>query len=443
MSGNSLNIFQKVARQWDAMHPYNAAQLMRLPGQPDPSAIESCWRAALRDFGLGPVHLHGGRYAISPLNEHDSLLVIPPPGSDLQQFLTDEMNRPFDPIDGLPLRAFVLGVAGSFYFGVIYHHWIADSVSIRALLQQWFLHAYDPQQLPRHAPMKLANSGYWKRFGPGVSGWDPIAAILEISRWSSRLKRVRRVESKQFPDMKIRFTLHRLPVGSPDQLVRAARQAGATLNDLFLGAMAEACDRYVAAPPTPRRHDLALGVIVDLRAQAEALADVFGLYLGFTSILCRQEELTNWDQLVDSIARQNRAHKLRREAESSMFRMFAGLLIGRMLSKRRVLEFYRKRLPLAAGISNVNLNRSWVARYHPDPISEYIRVSPTGPMLPLVFTPTTLGESLQFGLTQRVSVIAAEVADACASDFTNRLLSVLKEPTVLQFPGSENRLRVV
>ena len=51
------------------------------------------------------------------------------------------------------------------------------------------------------------------------------------------------------------------------------------------------------------------------------------------------------------------------------------------------------RMPLAAGISNVNLNRSWAAAYHPAPLLDYLRVTPTGPMLPLVFTTTTIGRT--------------------------------------------------
>ena len=434
MSSYSLNIFQRLTRQWDALHPYNAAQLIRLPGKADCSSIESNWRDALRHLGLGTVHVSRGRYSYQPPGEGESLLHIAPSGTNLDWYLTDEMNRPFGIEDRMPFRPFVLAQENSYYFGVVYHHWIADSVSIRNLLRQWFLRHFDPEAVRAERHVDQSPAGYWKLFGPDARQWDLSGAILDVGRWSSKLRRVRRVESERFPDMKIRFSLHRLRDGLVDRLLPVARDAHATMNDLFLAAMAEACDRYVATPPTSRRHDLALGVIADLRGNARSLQDVFGLYLGFTSVLCRFGELRNWDQLVQSIAAQSRQQKRERVPESSMVRLFAGLVTGKLVSRRQLLEFYRKRLPLAAGISNVNLNRTWVSHYHPDPILEYIRVSPTGPMLPLVFTPSTLGHGMHFGLTQRAAVVPPSVADACATEFTSRLSSLVHEQPVLKLP---------
>ena len=77
--------------------------------------------------------------------------------------------------------------------------------------------------------------------------------------------------------------------------------------------------------------------------------------------------------------------------------MVVGLTIGRLLGRDKMVEFYRKRMPLAGGISNVNLNRSWAGEFHPEPLLDYIRVSPTGPLMPLVFTPTTLGKKMHLG----------------------------------------------
>jgi hypothetical protein len=106
-----------------------------------------------------------------------------------------------------------------------------------------------------------------------------------------------------------------------------------------------------------------------------------------------------------------------------MIRMFAGLVAARMMGMKRekIINFYRKRVPLAGGISNVNLNQSWAQQYHPDPLIQYIRVSPTGPMMPLVFTTTTLGNDLNFGLTYREAVISRERADQIATHFTQRV----------------------
>jgi NRPS condensation-like uncharacterized protein len=344
----------------------------------------------------------------------------PPP---LDDFLTAEMNRPFTADDDLPFRPFVLQESDSHYLGVVYHHWIADSVSIRSLLREWFFRLYDPGRL-RRRPFVEATAGYWRLFGPDAAGWDLGKNVLDVFRWSSRLKRVRRVENRAFPDLKTRFRMHRLPDGLVDHLLPVARATGATLNDLFLAAMALACDRYVAAPPSRKRSDLALGVIVDLRGQAgRSLRDTFGLFLGFTNVLCGMHHLRDWNQLVAHLARQTRHNKQSATAEASMLRMLGARILGGVLSRPRLLEFYRKRVPLAAGISNVNLNRTWVGEYHPSPILDYIRVSPTGPMLPVVFTPSTLGRRMHFGLTHRVSVLPEEAAARCAEEFASALVS--------------------
>ena len=108
----------------------------------------------------------------------------------------------------------------------------------------------------------------------------------------------------------------------------------------------------------------------------------------------------------------------------SPLRMLAALAVGKVYRPKNLIEFYRKRLPLAGGISNVNLNRSWPAEFHPTPLLEYIRASPTGPMMPLVFTPTTLGDRLHFGLTYRPSLIAPPIADQMAAYFTQRLTTL-------------------
>ena len=107
-----------------------------------------------------------------------------------------------------------------------------------------------------------------------------------------------------------------------------------------------------------------------------------------------------------------------------MIRILAAVVAHRLLGPDKVKQFYRKRVPLAGGVSNVNLNDTWVRRYHPAPVLDYLRVSPCGPLMPLVFTPTTLGERLNFGLTFRESVVSPDRAAALSATFADRLTRV-------------------
>ena len=125
-----------------------------------------------------------------------------------------------------------------------------------------------------------------------------------------------------------------------------------------------------------------MATIVDLRPHAaEDLSDTFGLFLGFTEVVCPPGELSDFDRLVRSVAAQNERHRRRGVPQSSLTWLAAALAFRRVVPVEGVYHFYRKETPLVGGISNVNLNGTWAADYAPDPLLEYVRVSPTGPMV--------------------------------------------------------------
>ncbi|HTL29416.1 MAG TPA: condensation domain-containing protein [Tepidisphaeraceae bacterium] len=423
-----LNVFQRLVRQWDELHPYNAAQVLHLRGAPDLGRWASDWNRTLREMGLGRISVHGARFTYHELNG-----VLEPLNArfihsacELERYIADELNRPFDSRDDLPFRPFILSGEGSYYAGIVYHHWVADSASIRMLLREWFLRQFDPTH-SRHEKLQIAARGYWQQFGPHRSRWELTEGLLSSVRWSSRFKRVRRIECPEFSKFDVGFALHEFPQEIVGPVKEFARRQTVTVNDVFLAAMAEACNQFVPVVQTTKRQDLALGTIVDLRSRGQDdLSDTFGIFLGFTSVICRPDDLSDWPRLLRHVARQSAAQKRTGVPEASMIRMLAGIVAARMMRMKRekIVNFYRKRIPLAGGISNVNLNRDWPQRYHPDPLMQYIRVSPTGPMMPLVFTTTTLGDTLNFGLTYREAVISRERAGQIAGQFKNRLIQL-------------------
>ncbi|MGH9369904.1 MAG: hypothetical protein ACRD15_00065, partial [Vicinamibacterales bacterium] len=68
MQSVRLNVFQRLVRQWDALHPYNAAQVLRLRGQADVAALERAWHEALGAMGLGRLSIRGTRFGYENLN---------------------------------------------------------------------------------------------------------------------------------------------------------------------------------------------------------------------------------------------------------------------------------------------------------------------------------------------------------------------------------------
>jgi NRPS condensation-like uncharacterized protein len=240
-----------------------------------------------------------------------------------------------------------------------------------------------------------------------------------------RYRRARKVRTAGPGDYPVRVTLYEAPSGLIEGVRRHARLSGAKVQDVLLAAVAEVCDRYVPAQRRKKRPDLAVGSILDLRRHANVdLNDTFGMFLGFSNIVCRRQHLDDWPQLLRAVAAQNRGHQRNGPAQASLMWMLGAMAIDRFLRDDQLYHFYRKELPMIGGLSNVNLNDAWAARYHPEPLREYLRVSPTGPLVPLVFSTTTLGSKLSLALTCRDALLGPANVDDMASAFLRRLCEV-------------------
>ena len=131
-------------------------------------------------------------------------------------------------------------------------------------------------------------------------------------------------------------------------------------------------------------------------------------------------------RLLTNIALQNAQLKESHAAQASMLRMAVGYAQGRFLPPRKLAAFYRNYMPFSGGISNVNMHNSWPSRYHPAPLLDYIRVAPSGPMVPLVIAVTTLGSRFTFTLTRRTSLVDHNGGQALARTFIDELTAFLE-----------------
>lgn len=423
MDAQALNLFQRLTRRWEAVHPYNAAQVLRIRRRLDAPAAAEAWAHSLRALGLGRVRVYEqSRFRHELLNGEMAQYPVQvlPAGSSLEEHLSSELNRRFDDPSEPPFRPFVQSLNDGFHFGVVYRHWIADSVSVQMLLREWFARLYDPAAV-RGSRARQASDGYWRLFG-ARAGWRLDETILAAFRSHMRHRRVRKILSATREDYPVRVILREAPAGIIERLKEHASAQGARLHDLLLAAVAEACDRFVPSQFRANRRDLSVGSIVDLRRHTPAdLNGTFGLFLGFTDVCCRSRDLAHWPRLLRTVAAQNRVHRRRGIAQSSMMWMAAAQAMNPLVPDRNLYRFYRKELPMAGGLSNVTLNQSWAARYHPDPLREYLRISPTGPLVPLVFSTTTLGERLFVAMTHRQTLLDPERASAMLNSFIDRL----------------------
>jgi hypothetical protein len=424
MSDNGLNIFQRLTRRWESVHPYNAAQVMRIGGHVDGDSATAAWGEALRALGLGRVRIYDeARFRHEVLNGELARYPVRvlPLNSSLESHLSAELNRAFDDPEEPPFRPFLLHREDDFYLGVVYQHWVADSVSIRAVLRQWFTLLFDPPAA-RASALSQPREGYWGLFA-SRSDWRLAPTLLANFCSHIRHRRARKVLTAGARDYPVRVTLAEAPLGLIDQLRESARDERVKLHDILLASMAETCDRFVPVQARPNRPDLSVGSIVDLRRHTSAnLSDTFGLFLGFTHVICRRADLQQWPRLLRSVATQNHVHKQTGLAQASLVWMVAALIAGRFLPDWKVYHFYRKELPMLGGLSNVTLNDTWAARYYPEPLREYLRVSPTGPLVPLVFSTTTLGPRLSIAVTFRENLMSPDIATEMTNGFLNRLI---------------------
>lgn len=422
------NVFQSLMRHWERIGPYNAAQVMLLDRGIGETTVRDALPRAFREAGVGRLRIEGDLYQHEPADE--SLPVETSfAGGTLESHLASGLDRPFRD-DESPFRPFVVAGGETLAAGIVYRHWVADSVSVRELMRRWFNLGRNPLADPE-PPMPPLPGGYWSCVGPARRGWSLLHGLLDQARLSWELKRARRLVGDVAGSPSWSFRLLRLPDGTPDLLRDAARMLNATVNDLLLASAAVAVNRELPLDHVRSRPKLALGTIVDLRRACGIDERHFGLLLGFVHSTWRPLEVRDLSAAVRAAARGSALARERGHAQSCQIRMAVGLRLFRRWDATRMVRFYRKRLPLAGGISNVNLDRTWVAASQRDGVREYFRVSPTGPMMPLVFTPTTLGNKLNVGFTwQRQWVSdenAARIADAFLSGIAE--LSTRVKPT--------------
>jgi hypothetical protein len=419
-----MNLFQRLTRCWDQLHPYNAAQAMRLSVPCTHSFAQRAWDATLTDLGVGAVHVHGRRYhhspAVSPLHHL-------PIDADPEQFLSDQLNTPFDD-HGCPFRPFLQSGPQGTLAGIVYHHWVADSVSIRLLMREWFCRMTGCGQ-PRRQPLPLLCDE------TPHSSVHRIDALLNAYHLQRNLKSVRRLPRSACGDLRVEHRLLRLPDGTAQLLRHAARRRGVKVTDLLLCTLAEVCDRHLPSAHS-HRPDLALGSIRDIRpASPLADPDAFGAALAFAPILCPASSLSHRDALLSHIARQTTAHRNQPRAAAHESETQLALLALNLLPRSHAAEFFRKRMPFSAGLSNVDLSRTWVTQ-HPQVITGFYRVSPAGPALPLVITPTTIGQQFTISLTWRKSVFSQTTVETIANDLRHGLAAWLESTAVVYEPAA-------
>ena len=442
MPSGKLNVFQQLALQWESLHPYNAAQCCVITSSGDLSKWSTAWQQTIQASGLGGYHIEagrlagllGGRFHMSRLPQATApLLLQAPTPADIEDFISDQLNQPF--IDGeLPLRPMICRQRNAVQLCVVYRHVVADSVAIRLLLQDWIARALGLAPVITK-PLKVNLPSYSALFAGAGTNSGTLQTILESARWAGQMRRSRRLEPNVAQDLRCKYSGGIAHGVCPDRLSAGCRSLGVTVGDYLMAAVAEAMATFAPPPAFKQRRGMVVGQVVDLRRHirparaAEESKTWFGLYLGFATCVCDEQSLDNFPSLLKCTSQHSARHSRRQkslaraEVSRMIVRMLAGLWMSRGYSQRRLADFYRRRMPLAAGISNVNLNHhwSWMRQDIRDRIEHYERVSPTGPLMPLVISATAHRGELHLGMTRRSGLISDTIAEAIRSKIIGRL----------------------
>ncbi len=432
-----LNAFQLLMRRWSTLHPYNAGQVMHLSGAPDPDRWKHAVETVIGQLGLGaPTFSHKNfevRY--SPVSD----IAIEQTASDFRDFVNEELNRPFPPNE-LPIRFCILPRSdGTHYLAAFYDHWIGDSRAMRDLMQRIFLQYANPEAAARLEPLTLDAPAFDSLFRHHMGRLPRSASIRESLKNIWHHRHAFRLNLNDPLNFDSRYIYRTLPEGLIERVYQFAKSHNASVNDVFVAALGQTMGQFTAVARGTRitrkfhfkRQNVGIGTIVDIRDAAKTPLDrVFNLYLSSYTVMLDYAELSPMDKLVEQVA----AYTQRVKKRFTPVKGYAALVMARhwwdlYKNRRYQAQFFHKTVPVAAGISNVNMTKSWAdqpydASDDSPQILDYLRISPTGPLLPLVFTLTTIRDRLSLCVTYRSTAFSDEVAGKLVTDFIRRLSEI-------------------
>jgi len=412
------NDFQDLMRSWKELAPYNAAHILEVSGAADIPRWEEAFGRALKQ-----------------IDSNAGALRVETASSRLDETVTRELNRRFS--DGeLPFRAVIIQTEPESHLLIgIYDHCFADSPSIRLLLRHVF-HAYrgGTSDLP---PIRVAESVRSPRSRVSTN----FKTLANAWRAYRDHRRACRIDLHDPQDFQTGFFSRQFAPGVIHGVRAMARQHNAKVNDAFVAVAAQVLGDYTARKRAasrkrlfhPRRDRVGIASAVDLR-ECDADAPVFGFAVGYYSVVLERPEQIALPELVCIVAKETALKKANKNAAGFSLTLKCARWFWKLNSSPHArAQLFLKGLPLLAGVSNVNLSGSWIedasAVTEGARLLDYLRVSPVGPIMPFVFTLTTIGDRLSLCVSFRTTAFSRPSAQQLADAFVAKLLSFTPSPS--------------
>ena len=356
--------------------------------------------------GVGIVHLSEDRrwYRYEP-DPEPSLGVVEGDCDGVAAYealVTQEMNRPFPRPTCRPLRFNILSCDRDFhYVSTTYDHWTADSVALRLILRG-ILGRYMDLDLPEaEDSLTLYPATYRKAFGHHFGKLKLAAAAMRSMRRWNRNRMAWRVacwsNTRVGRELSV-LHARRRHGGEAENLRPLGLGHGSRRDPGRFGKGLGAGDAGAGAEP---RHGPGQHRRYPLRGRCR-LEPLPRRFLSYYLVRCQGDGSQGLAETTRRIAALTGPVKARQGYLDSLINMQVTNLVWPWLSAapsriscdRLAHDRRRVRTSSSANRGSIAIAmRSWAT----------IASRPTGLMLPLVITPTTLGDTMNLGVTYRVT----------------------------------------
>lgn len=406
-----LHMFQKTMLLWDKFHPYNAVHVVRIPQPLDLPRLTSIIQQQLEKNHLTGFTLdrtqkrfsyQGGTAVVD--------IKVVEQKKEISAVLDNEIERQINtsfPTEGVitPFRFFVVKEDHVFYLGLVYLHIISDAEGIVYLLKN-IVNAHmnkntaDDHVSLQHYPFTLRHMLQFNL--KHLMSW-----LLTLPSYIFDVRGSCRVNCSDIDNYNISFSHVTLEPSQFHALVKASKKWGVTINDIVIAILLLSIAPFASKRLSlPRRKKISVASIVNIRKDLPIdIQWPFGLYLGSFMVSHTVPQGITLDHLAKDIHKQTvkiKKHKL--YLRSFMEQLLALTLIPHFSPKRQK-QFYAKYYPLWGGISNMNLNSLWDQSIEKNRI-DYLRAVSTNPVVPLVFSITTVNDTVNVGISFKEAVFS-------------------------------------
>lgn len=415
MQRGKLNIFQQTMLKWDEFYPYNAVVVVRLPVAAGIFAVRTSIEEAIETLGIGRISIgrNKNRFEYIPGRYEIDLTVI-----DGSHAATDivrheverQLNTRFLETEGIlnPFRFFIVQGADESHIGIAWFHMVADGLSIIRILLDAVGNRYiGMPAIPTGDRVEI----YPRTFFSSILRRSPLL-FKSIFRPPAFLWKMRKAckpkKMYNYNAIEVGFRHYQLEPSTTTAIKDASSAWGVTTNDLLLSALLKAIAPFARSRSIRNgKRGITIGFPVDISKDIGCRSKrTFGVLLSIFTVQHIAPDSLSLKQLAEDIRKQTEKLKKSRRYIGSFLEQWIGLKLLPLHSRIEQLKFYPKHYPLWAGLTNINLKRTFEKPYFRGATITF-GVS-TGPNCPLLLSVIQQKDFITIGVNYRTELFTPD-----------------------------------